>query len=430
MGKDRITEKKFTEYVDRVLAGGEVSASEELSDELRSALDFTRVMLTNRDEPTPLFRAQLREKLLRKLAEQEAAAASIAQRRNPLEWLRELFSQEYVLRIATGVALVVLLVVIGSVWYNRVYSPTTMNVALESMPAGEYSVNLPARIAPDRISVEVKTALSSKSGQAAIYRIAKPVVTTESVTPLGNKLGFSGQALSTDGGEKITMTDETVGAARQLTVWTASGAIEYGFIEPDRLYPTTAPKLPSQNQAKKIAYDFLKRTDLLPAAYQNFPKIQGKIEVIAGGSYSMSAQDAGKTVQKEPAFWLISLPYFVDGSLATGPGAKIEVSVGNRGEVVKLVLNWREMSPVYSGYIKSEMNAYQDLISDKGSLDIPLASDRIVIRQVTLAYWIDPASEQQDYALPVYVFRGECLDKTGRHLEDFTAWTEALRETY
>ncbi len=430
MGKDSISEKKFTEYVDKVLAGGEVSVNEELSDDLRSALDFARTMLANRDEPSPAYRAHLRERLLRKLAEQEAAASAAAQKRDLWEWVRQLFSQEYVLRIATGVALVVLLVVIGSVWYNRVYNPATTFVSLAPLPAGEYSVNLPSRIAPATMAVELKTSLSSKSGQAAVYKIATPTVTTDSVVTLGRKLGFSGKAVSTDEGEKITMTDETAGAARQLSVWTASGAIEYGFVEPDRLYAAVSPKLPSPNEAKKIAYDFLKQTDLLPAAYKDFSKIQGKIAVIAGGSYSISAQAAGKTVQKEPSYRLVSFPYYVDGRLATGPGAKIEVSIGNGGEVVRFVSSWREMSPVYSGNVKSEESAYNDLISGKGSLDIPLASDKVVVRQVSLAYWIDPSSEQQDYVLPVYLFRGECFDKAGRHLEDFTAWTEALLKTY
>ncbi|MBC8274304.1 MAG: hypothetical protein H8E40_04965 [Chloroflexi bacterium] len=42
----------------------------------------------------------------------------------------------------------------------------------------------------------------------------------------------------------------------------------------------------------------------------------------------------------------------------------------------------------------------------------------------------DPPSEKQAYAVPVYEFKGQCLDKSGRHLEDFTAWTEALSSTY
>jgi hypothetical protein len=28
--------------------------------------------------------------------------------------------------------------------------------------------------------------------------------------------------------------------------------------------------------------------------------------------------------------------------------------------------------------------------------------------------------------VPVYEFKGQCLDINGKHLEDFTAWTRAL----
>jgi hypothetical protein len=114
---------------------------------------------------------------------------------------------------------------------------------------------------------------------------------------------------------------------------------------------------------------------------------------------------------------------------ATGPGSKIEVSIGDNGEVVRMLWGWRQMSPISDQNIISQKQAYEDLIQGKGSLDIPLDCDRVVVEQVQLKYWLDPPSEKQAYAVPVYEFTGQCLDKSGRHLEDFTAWTEALSST-
>jgi hypothetical protein len=430
MEKDKITAKKFTEYLDKVLAGEEVSASDELSDDLRSALDFARTMLANRDEPSPAFRSHLRERLLRKLAEQESVASSPATGRNPLEWVRRLFSQRFVLSVVTSAAVMVLLVIMGTWWLGKGFGPASAPLALPSLPAGEYAVNLPSRIAPAQMTFSLNTSLSSKSEQAAVYKIASPGVTVESVVALGRRLGFSGQAISSDGGGKISMTDKAGGTARQLTVWAASGAVEYGFVEPDRLYPASSSNLPSQNEAKKLAYDFLQKAGLFAADYGSLAKIQGEIAIIPGGSYSVSRSITDKAVPSSPTYWLVSFPYHVDGALAAGPGAKIEVNIGDGGEVLQMVWSRREMSPIFSGKLRSEESAYNDLISGKGSLDIPLASDKVVVKQVRLVYWIKTSSEQQDYALPVYEFRGECLDKTGRHLEDFTAWTEALLKTY
>lgn len=430
MEKDKITAKKFTEYLDRILAGEEVSASDELSDELKSALDFARIMLANRDEPSPDFRTNLRERLLGKLAEQESAASPLATSRSPLEWLRRLLSQRPVLSVVTSAAVVVLLVIMGTWWLGRGFGPASAPLALPSLPAGQYAVNLPSSIAPAQMTFSLDTSLSSKSEQAAVYKVASPGVTVASVVDLGRRLGFSGQAISSDGGGKISITDTAGGTARQLTVWTASGAVEYGFVEPDRRYPASSSNLPSQDEARKLAYDFLQKAGLLPADYGSLAKIQGEIAAIPGGSYSISRSATGKAAPASPGYWLVSLPYRIDGALAAGPGAKIEVSIGDGGEILQMAWSRREITPVFSGNLKSEESAYNDLISGKGSLDVPLASDKAVIKQVRLVYWINSPSEQQDYALPVYEFTGECLDKTGKHLEDFTAWTEALIKTY
>jgi hypothetical protein len=426
MERDSSIDKKFTEYIDKLLAGEEVSAGDEISDELRASIDFVRVMLSNRDEPSPAFRAQLRDRLLRQLYQQEAEAARAKERRDPLEWLRNILPPRSAWRVVTSAALVVLMALVGVVWYS------TSRVSLPSpeLSAEEYRVNLPASVAPEQMTFVVKTSLSSKTSEAAIYEIAKPDVTVESVEALGRKLGFAGEALYDDGQEKIVMAEGTGSAARQLTVWTASGAIEYGYTEPDKLYPVHSPDLPSRGEAEQIAYEFLEGADMLLPDYDSFAGVKDEIDVIAGGSYSIFDRDTGKTVQKDPSFWLVSFPYDIDGIPATGPGAKIEVSIGEVGEVVRLVRAWRDLTPAYSGKIRSEEKAYDDLVKGKGSLEVPTDCAQVVVKQVTLTYWIDPQSEKQDYALPVYQFQGECLDREGRQLEEFTAWTEALFKTY
>ena len=99
MERDRNKEAKFTEYIDRLLAGEQIDVSGEIDDELRSAMDFTKAMLSDRDEPSPAFRAQLRERLLQKLYQQEAEAARARQRRDPREWLRNILPPQSAWRL-------------------------------------------------------------------------------------------------------------------------------------------------------------------------------------------------------------------------------------------------------------------------------------------------------------------------------------------
>jgi hypothetical protein len=399
-------------------------------------------MLAFREEPSPAFRADLRDKLLRQIAEKQAAVYPAARREGFRERMANLFPSRPVLVAVTSTVLVVLLAFVGVIWYSGRYGGAPQQAAAPS--AAEYSVRLPTNIIPEDVTFTAKTSLSTSPGQAAVYEIKSTDVTTESVTALGRKLGFSGDASLIGNGTKIVMSAGEDEDMRQLTVWTASGAVEYGYVEPEKLYPSYPPELPSQPEAESIAYDFLQQADLLPPGYHSLAKIKDETTVIAGGGYSVSpryAAPAAEAAPSEPAaptaptepsaptYWLVSFPYQVDGASATGPGSKMEVSVGVGGEVVSMLWSWRQMSPLGTDNIISEKQAYQDLINGNGSLDVPLDCRQVVVEQVQLKYWLDPPSEKQDYAVPVYEFTGQCLDKNGNHLEDFTGWTPALSGT-
>jgi len=70
-GKDKKIEREFSEYIDRILAGEEVAVGGEMSDELRTAIEFARKMVSLRGAPSPAFKSRLKEALLQKMAEQE-----------------------------------------------------------------------------------------------------------------------------------------------------------------------------------------------------------------------------------------------------------------------------------------------------------------------------------------------------------------------
>jgi len=439
MKKDKSTEKQFLEYLDRLLAGEQITIGDEVSDDLRSALEHARKMLAFREEPSAAFRADLRDKLLRQIAEKQTATYPTAKREGFWERAANLFPQRAIMIAVTSTALVVLLAFVGVVWYSGRYGGAPEQAAAPS--AAEYSVRLPANIIPEDVTFTAKTSLLTSPGQAVVYELKTSDVTTQSVIALGRKLGFSGEATFIDGGTKIAMYDGAGDDMRELVAWTASGAVEYGYVEPEKLYPSEPAQLPSQAEAESIAYEFLQQADLLPPGYHSLAKIKDETTVIAGGGYSVSpryaapaaeaapsapAAPTAPTEPSAPTYWLVSFPYQVDGASATGPGSKMEVSVGDGGEVVRMLWSWRQMSPLGTDNIISERQAYDELIQGKGSLDVPLDCRQVVVEQVQLKYWLDPTSEKQDYAVPVYEFKGQCLDKNGHTLEDFTGWTPAL----
>jgi len=450
MKKDSSEEKLFLEYLDRLLAGQDITVGGDVSHETRSALEHARKMLALHQEPSAAFRAELRNRLLRQMAQKQEPI----DRAGFWERFHSVLPPRPVLAAAVSTVAVLLLAFIGVVWYaDRGGAPMATMAPPATPSAAEYSVRLPANIVPSDVSFTAKTSLSTNPNQAAVYKIQSSDITTQSVAALGHRLGFSGHAGLSDDGTKIVMSQGSGNEEKQLTVWTASGGIEYGYVEPEKLYPSAPPALPSQAQAETIAYDFLQEADLLPPGYQSLAKIKDETTVAAGGGYSIGKQYAAETAPpassapsapseatapSAPAeeaapsappgttYWLVSFPYFVDGMEATGPGSRIEVSVGDNGEVLGMQQSWRPMSSLGADNIISEQQAFQELTQGKGSLDVPLDCQQVVVEQVQLKYWLDPPSEKQEFIVPVYEFTGTCLDKNGNTLEDFTGWTPAL----
>ncbi len=124
---------------------------------------------------------------------------------------------------------------------------------------------------------------------------------------------------------------------------------------------------------------------------------------------------------------LVKFPYLVDGLQASGPGARIEVTIGTGGNPLAFLVAWRSLvSPSGTGII-SQDSAYRNLINGQGSLDVPANTSTFNVASIDLSYWIDAYTERQDVVQPVYLFKGQSLDSRGNLLEEVDAWSSALR---
>jgi hypothetical protein len=99
-----------------------------------------------------------------------------------------------------------------------------------------------------------------------------------------------------------------------------------------------APKLPTQEEALKEAEQFLNTQELLP-------KNRNELTLAHfGGLRSTSViggKRAGPVIDK-----LVTLSYgrTIDNTPVIGPGSKIVVNLGDKGEVMGLIRRWREVS--------------------------------------------------------------------------------------
>ena len=137
MSKRTNEESKFTENIDRLLAGEKLEDTENISEDHRSAINFAQRLTESRIEPSPVFKAQLKERLLSKLAQEEARAAQ--KRENALsfwEFLKNLVPQSPAWRTVTATLLVAL--VAGSIlWRTGLFTQSPLPAEVEEQAVFE-----------------------------------------------------------------------------------------------------------------------------------------------------------------------------------------------------------------------------------------------------------------------------------------------------
>jgi hypothetical protein len=152
MGRERKTAKKFTENLDRILAGQEIKADLKMDAELRATLDFTRKMTALRTAPSAQYQTRLKARLLQQLDEREARKR---ERRSSF-WRMLRTTPVW----AGATAALFVIIIVSIVWRSGFFQPsiqapsTTYPAATTAAPT---TTAAPKPIAAAPISVEAKT---------------------------------------------------------------------------------------------------------------------------------------------------------------------------------------------------------------------------------------------------------------------------------
>lgn len=119
MAAERDVERLFSDKIDRLAAGNESKMDQAAEERMGPELDFARKMIALGPEPSAQFKTDLKSRLLRKLAEQEAEAL-IKDRRN---WLHALLPRQRAWQMAAAMLFVV--VAGGILWGTGILRPET-----------------------------------------------------------------------------------------------------------------------------------------------------------------------------------------------------------------------------------------------------------------------------------------------------------------
>jgi len=177
-------------------------------------------------------------------------------------------------RLVMSISIIILLLVLA---ISYITACTQMGTG-----KGDFKISLTEGTAGSTIAYELATDTFPTETKMMIYKVKNQSVTANSVQKIGASIGFTGSAGLIDGDTKFAVLEETKDEVKQLSVCLNSGAIEYAIVYPDKLYPPTPPDLPSNEEAKAIAIDFLQQSSLWPSDAR-----QSDVEAVAGGTFQV-----------------------------------------------------------------------------------------------------------------------------------------------
>jgi len=177
-------------------------------------------------------------------------------------------------------------------------------------------------------------------------------------------------------------------------------------------YDYKPQNLPSDEEAKKIALDFLKKNGIYDKRF-----------IYCGVAYESSGSaltNDYKVLRKDVNFFPV-----VDGKDVYGV-SKIIVTVGDNGKIVEVTKWYKEIEEYKKVKIMPAEKAFEKVKNRKSSNSINPMAKSATIKEVVLAYWEDAGTiEEQPYLQPVWVFVGEAVTEDGK-VEKFDAIVPAI----
>jgi hypothetical protein len=227
-----------------------------------------------------------------------------------------------------------------------------------------------------------------------VYKIITPNITEEDVKRIGTLFNLSGDVKDYNLSGTFKLVDNSKDPEETLEVNRISGSFSYRIEGKD--FPKSTdplPELPSDEEARTIATQYLLERDLLPDDV-HFVSVGPKTQGGESGPYSYPLYTFTKYV---------SFAKEIQGLRAYNSG--IGVTIGDKGEVVGVGNSLKQLEPEPAGYVKiiTPEQAYKRLLSDD-LVVLPLSGREGVVRTISLGYWMGVTRDPQKYILPVYVF--------------------------
>jgi len=193
-----------------------------------------------------------------------------------------------------------------------------------------------------------------------------------------------------------------------------SGVVDYGVQNRPNDALDTPDKLPSDEEAVKIATQFLKENNLYPDGIQT-----GK----ADRHYVVSTDKNGNEIRHSGQ---IDVWFGRTINNLKVWGTQLEVTVGGNGDIIGYYANWRDYAPAGEYPVKSPETAFEDL--EQTGIKTDMDDPSISITEATLAYRTKAGAYEEEYLEPIWVFSGEASSGKGES-QSVSKFIPALTDT-
>ena len=242
-------------------------------------------------------------------------------------------------------------------------------------------------------NVSLTTAMPDNPEKILVYKLIPRDYSRQDIISLGEKFNISPQGRIKEGKESISISDDS-----GYIILYNNGAIEYtNTNRANTINPIDVPRnLPSDDEAIRIATNFLKERDLLPGDLVVEGTDHGKI-------YRVTKNDT-TIVEWEDV--IVRYRRMLNGLKAKGSG--ISIAVGGDGSVIELDSNVKNYTPYEEFSIKSPEAAFEDLKIQ----GVPVGEEipeTVSVNEIYLSYHARPRAFTEEYLEPVWVFKGNVM---------------------
>lgn len=250
------------------------------------------------------------------------------------------------------------------------------------------------------VNVEIATVLPDEPKQLPIYRVTDANVSKDEAIAIAKEFNFGtepkvisypvqpGNALS-----PLKTKYLFKNGSCYIEIDASSRAVMYG--NSDKMMRVSNNNLPSESDAIKIAQKFLEEHGISV----NNATIEA--ETIFLNKLDTSTNEI---LDKKPMMVQVRFKRYVDGMRVMGAGGEVIVTIGDGGEPVYFLKNWRALEPAGTTDV-IPLSAAIDKLKQLDVKDVPLTPIRsIEVIGINLGYYGDIPSEEQTSYEPVWVF--------------------------